>query len=188
MAKNKGNQVMKNVRGMFGKQVVFKIRLGTEYVSAPPNVNENRIPKPAEGANRRSFAEAVAFGKYVVTDPELKAKYAALVKQGQTAYNAAVSDARLPPKIKSLITQGYTGQTGSCILIQATDNVKVNKVSVSIYNEALQLIEEGEASDNGDNMNWIYRATVPVANITGYTVEVSASDIAENVTTRSAVI
>lgn len=182
MAKNKGNQVMKNVRGMFAKQVVFKNRLGTEYVAGPPNVNPRRIAKPAEQTNRNSFADAVAFGKYAVKTPELKAIYAALVKQGQTAYNVAVSDARTPPKIKSLITQGYTGNAGSCVLIQATDNVKVKNVQVAIFDDALQLIEEGEAVDNGDNINWIYTASATVANITGFTIEVKAYDIAENVT------
>ena len=136
---------MKNVRGMFGKQVVFKIRLGTEYVSAPPNVKENRNPQPAEGANRKSFAEAVTFGKYVVRDPELKAIYAALVTQGQTAYNVAIADARLPPKINSLLTQGYNGQPGSCILVQATDNVRVHRVHVTVSDDAMTLIEEGDA-------------------------------------------
>jgi hypothetical protein len=52
------------------------------------------------------FGEAVEFGKYAVKDPQLKKEYAALTKQGQTAYNVAVSDARHPPKINSILTQG----------------------------------------------------------------------------------
>jgi hypothetical protein len=143
MAKIKGNALMMNVRGMFGKQVVFKERLGTPYVSAPPNVNENRIATGEEQHNRNRFGEAVEFGKQAVKNPELKREYAALAGKGQTAYNVAVSDARLPPEINSLLTQGYTGQPGSCILVQATDNVKVKRVHVAILDAEMALIEQG---------------------------------------------
>jgi hypothetical protein len=188
MAKIKGNHVMKNVRGMFGKQVVFKERLGTPYVAGPPDVNVNRIAKEEEAGNRNRFGEAVQFGKEAMKDADLKKKYAALAKKGQTAYNVAVSDARLPPKINSLLTQGYTGKIGSCILVQATDNVKVMRVHVTIFDAAMALIEQGEAVDNGDNFNWIYAATVLVQSVAGYTVEVRVYDMAANETMKSVVV
>jgi hypothetical protein len=189
MAKIKGNNaLMKNVRGMFGKQVVFKERMGTQYVAAPPYVNENRIPTEGEHNNQKNFGEAVEFARAALKDPELKKEYAALAKKNQTAYNVAVSDARIPPKINSLLTQGYTGKPGSCILVQATDNVKVKRVHVTIINAAKTLIEQGEAVDNGDNFNWVYSATSSVETVAGCTIEVSAYDLAENVTTRVVVI
>jgi len=52
MAKIKGNHLMQNVRGMFGKQIVFKERLGTPYVAAPPSVDENRVTSDDEQGNR----------------------------------------------------------------------------------------------------------------------------------------
>lgn len=185
MARNKGNQVMKNVRGMFNKQVVFKERLGTPYVAGPPSVNENRKPMQEEQANRNSFADAVEFGKKAVKDPALKQEYAALAKQGQTAYNVAVSDARLPPKIHSLLAQGYTGKIGSCILIHATDNVKVKSVKILIHDNVKNVVEEGNAQDTGDGFNWIYTATIENHNLEGCIVEALAFDIAGNVTAGS---
>lgn len=179
---------MKNVRGMFAKQVIFKERLGTSYVSGIPNVNENRVATEDEAGNRKSFGEAVEFGKDAVKNPALKAEYAALAKKNQTAYNVAVSDARLPPKINSLITQGYTGKSGSCIVVQATDNVKVKRVHISFYDRTKTLIEQGEATDNGDNTNWIYSATVSTENIEGFTIEARAYDIAGNETIKTAEI
>ena len=118
MAKITGNHLLKNVRGMIGKQIVYKERLGTPYVAAPPEVDENRVATEEEQGNRNRFGEAVEYGKQAVKDPEVKKEYAALAKKGQTAYNVAVADARLAPKINSLLTQGYTGQIGSCILVQ----------------------------------------------------------------------
>jgi len=188
MARMKGNHVMKDVYGMFGKQIVFKKRLGTQYVAAPPNVDEDRVAHEEEAKNRENFGEAIEFGKWAVKDPEVKATYAALAKGNQTAYNVAVSDARVPPKINSILTKGYNGQLGSCILIQATDNVKVKRVHLAIYDRAETVVEQGEASDNGDNFNWIYSATIPAENTTGYTVEVKAYDIAGNETTMSVLI
>ena len=188
MAKIKGNYVMHNVRGMFGKQVVFKERLGTPYVAAPPYVNENRVATGEEQGNRNRFSEAVEFAKQAVKDPELKKEYAALAGKNQTAYNVAVSDARLPPKINSLLTQGYTGRIGSCILVQATDNVKVKRVHVTIYDASMALIEQGEAMDNGDNFNWIYSVSILVERVSGCTVEVKAYDIAGNETIKSVTI
>ena len=185
MAKIKGNNLMVNVRGMIGKQVVFKQRLGTPYVAAAPYTNDKRVAKGEEKANRNRFAEAVELAKQALDDPELKKEYAALARKGQTAYNVAVSDARVPPEIKTLVTQGYNGRIGSCVLIQATDNVKVKRVRVIIYDAAHALIEEGDASDNGDNYTWLYTATVEVENIAGCTIEVSAHDIAGNITRKA---
>lgn len=176
---------MLNVRGMIGKQVVFKQRLGTPYVAAAPYTNDRRVAKGEEKVNRNRFAEAVELAKEALADPERKKEYAALARKGQTAYNVAVSDARVPPEIKTLITQGYTGRIGSCVVVQATDNVKVKRVRVNIYDAARVLIEEGEAKDNGDNYTWLYTATTEVENVEGCTIEVSAYDIAGNVTVRA---
>ena len=188
MAKIKGNHVMQNVRGMIGKQIVFKERLGTPYVAGPPNVKENRKVSDEEKGNQNRFGEAVEFGKYAVKNPDLKKEYAALAKKGQSAYNVAVSDARIPPKINSLLTHGYSGQAGSCILVQATDNVKVKSVQISIYDSSMLLIEQGEAADNDDNINWIYAATISVEHIAGYKIVASAYDISGNVTVKDVLL
>ena len=188
MAKIKGNHIMQNVRGMLGKQIVFKERLGTPYVAAAPYVDENRVASNDEQGNRNRFGKAVEFGKYAIKNPDLKKEYAALAKKGQSAYNVAVSDARIPPKINSLLTHGYTGHTGSCILVQATDNVKVKRVQLSIYDTSMLLIEQGEAADNGDNINWIYAATISVEHIAGYKIVASAYDISGNVTVKDVLL
>ena len=188
MAINKGNQVMKGARGMFAGQVIFKERLGTEYVAGPPVVNENRKAGEAETKNRYDFGKAVRYGKEAVKDDKLKAEYEALRKTNQTAYNVAVSDARIPPKINSLLAHGYNGKAGSSILVNATDNVKVKRVHVTIHDRNKTLIEEGQAADNGDHTNWIYTATVTIENAAGCTIEARAYDIAENVAIRTAVV
>jgi hypothetical protein len=181
MAKFKGNVIMKNVRGMIGKQVVVKERLGTEYMCAKPVYDDNRPVSVAEQANRDRFAQTTEFAVAATKDPELKKEYAALTKKkGHNAYITAKLDASHPPKIVSVIHQGYTGVIGNVIIVQATDNVKVKCVKVGIYDSSNQIIEQGEAVDHGDGLNWMYTASVSNVNVNGCTIEVRAFDIAGN--------
>ncbi len=50
------------------------------------------------------------------------------------------------------------------------------------------LIEQGEAADNDDNINWIYAATISVEHITGYKIVASAYDISGNVTVKDVLL
>ena len=50
------------------------------------------------------------------------------------------------------------------------------------------LIEQGEAADNGDNINWIYSATISVEHIAGYKIGVSTYDISGNVTVKDVLL
>jgi hypothetical protein len=50
------------------------------------------------------------------------------------------------------------------------------------------LIEQGEFADNGDNINWIYSATISVEHIAGYKIVVSAYDISGNVTVKDVLL
>lgn len=181
MAKIKGNIIMQDVRGMIGKQVVIKERLGTQYICAKPVYNDNRHVSKAEQANRNRFAESTAFAKAAMLNPQLKQEYAALTtKKGHTAYTTAKSDASHPPKIVSVIHQAYTGAIGSVIIVQATDNVKVKRVKVLIADAMNRVVEQGEAVDHGDGFNWMYTTGVENVNVSGCTIEVRAYDISGN--------
>jgi hypothetical protein len=181
MAKFKGNVIMKNVRGTIGQQVLVKSYLGTEYMCAKPYYNDNRPVGEAEQANRNRFANTTEYAKDAMLDPELKALYSSLrIKKNHTSYITAKIDACYPPEIRSLITQGYSGKAGSVILVHAADNIKVNNVSMMIFDPSMRLVEQGEAVDNGDKYSWIYTATVDVHNTNGFTIEARAYDIAKN--------
>ena len=180
---------MKNVRGMINKQVQVKSYLGTEYMSYAPSRKKNRKVGELEQANRERFRESTVYAKEAVKIAELKALYATLrIKKNHTAYITAIIDATYPPKITSLITQGYLGKAGSVILVQVTDKIKVKRVQVSVYDPAMQVIEQGEAIDNGDGFNWMYTANRSVDSINGFTVEAKAYDIAGNETVKTLMV
>ena len=93
-----------------------------------------------------NFASCIAYAKKAIKNSELKAAYQAAAKDGQTAFNVATSDALNPPEITTILTDNYQGSTGDNIVIQATDDFKVEAVLVSIHLATGELLEQGNAS------------------------------------------
>src|SRR5690606_2507697 len=141
MPKQTNNIVMHGTRGMFGNQVVFKIRGTESYVSAPPQTDPNRVPTDPQQVIRDRFKGSADYAKSAMEDADMKAAYQAKVKGNQSAYNVAFRDAFTPPEVQGAITQGYVGQVGNLIVIQASDDFKVHSVLVSIHNASGELIE-----------------------------------------------
>ena len=179
MARQKHNAVMYNTRGMFAKQVVFKERGGRVYVSGPPNTNENRVPTDPQQVIQDRFKEATSYAKSVMEIPDLKAAYKKVANPRQTAYNLAFKDAFTPPTVTRIFVDGYKGEIGGSIIVQAKDDFKVNNVKVSIFNSADELIEEGPCVVV-DHRSWRYTVTQANASLPGTKIKASAFDIPEN--------
>ena len=79
-------------RGSIGKVIVFKRYGKRTIVGKFPDDSKNDSKPTKEQEKRRiRFKRAVAYAKYVLTDPKLKAKYAR--KKGhRNAYQAALAD------------------------------------------------------------------------------------------------
>jgi hypothetical protein len=180
MARQKGNSVMHNTRGMFNKQVVFKERAGKIYVAGPPNTKGDRKPTATQQVVRNRFKYASDFAKMAVADVDLKAAYEKAANKSQTAYNVAMKDALNPPVVTEIFTNGYRGEAGDSIVIQATDDFKVNEVKVSIFNSLGELIERGDAVQTPKKLSWSYTVTQANAILPGTKIKVSAYDIPEN--------
>ena len=186
MAKIKGNFIMMNVSGMLGKQVVIKNRAGKQYMSAPPTIDENRPLTPNKAAWREKFKAFAAYGKYIGSIPEMKAEYKAVAKPGQTAYNVAFKDARYPPEVTAVSIQGYSGTPGDKIFVQAKDDFKVTAVKVTIYSASGEVIEQGDAVEDG--ILWMYIVTNLNNTIKGSKILVAAYDLPGNVGVREIVL
>ncbi len=178
MASIKGNLIMMNVSGMIGKQVVVKHRAGKQYLCGPPTINKNRRLTPNKAAWREKFKEFAEYGKYIGEIPEMKAAYKAVAKPGQTAYNVAFRDARYPPEVTSVSIQGYSGTPGDKIFVQAKDDFKVTKVKVTIYSASGEVIEQGDAVEDG--ILWMYVVTNSNNTIQGSKILVTAYDLPGN--------
>jgi hypothetical protein len=176
MARLGKRSLMYGVRGMFGGQVVYKKRMGKRYVAAPPKVNKYRKPGAAEQANRDRFKESNAYAAWAVTVTSLKEMYQAAAKKRQTANNVAFQDAYYSPEVLGILTHSYKGSIGNIITINAKDNFKVVKVSVSIYNSENKLLENGSATANPDGISWNYVAEKDNPELPGCKIKASAFD------------
>lgn len=171
---------MRSTRGMFGKQVVFKTRAGKPYVAAPPEVDENRVPTAGQVANNDKFRRNSRYAKAAIADAGTKAGYLAAAKRGQSAYNVAFQDAAYAPKVDGIITQGYRGQAGDIIVVQASDDFKVAAVKVAIESPTGELLEHGNAVLEPNGLNWVFTPTMENEQATGSKITATAYDLPGN--------
>ena len=99
-----------------------------------------------------------------------------------SAFNIALRDAYNPPEITQVITQGYRGQPGDLIVIQATDDFRVTSVEVVILDSSGSELERGSATVSRDPTLWTYTATEQLPSAAGYNIVVYATDIPGNCT------
>ena len=161
MAKIKGNVLTQGMRGMIGKQIVYKTRNGVPYSCAPPTTKDNRKPTPNQKKNQDRLDDCSKYGSDAIKIEEVRKAYAAAATPTQSAYNVAWQDAWYPPKVVAIVTNSYKGQPGDILFVHATDNFKVTSVKVFIYSDQV-LIEVGDAIDTGDSIMWMYTATKAV--------------------------
>jgi hypothetical protein len=181
MAKVKDNAMVKGFSGTIGKQLTFRQIGGKTFVS-----NYQKAPAvPATGkklAAQAKFGIATAYARKAVKDPELKAMYQAVVKGGQRAFNIAMMDALNSPVVESILTDNYLGNPGDQIIVSATDDFKVTGVTVSIYNQAGVLIEEGNAIiQKEDEMKWLYIVQQQNPELAGSKIMAVATDLPGNI-------
>jgi hypothetical protein len=132
-------------RGKLGNLIFRQLPDGTTVVSKAPPKKTRRQKKraklkrsPAQKAHNNRFREAVAYARAAQVKP-LYVELAAVTPMN-TAYNLALRDWWEPPVI-----QRIERQEGR-ILVEATDNIMVSRVWVSILDEDGQLLEAGEGT------------------------------------------
>jgi hypothetical protein len=151
MAKVKRNVLIQGISGTIGKNLVFRqMKDGSTIVSTKQDFS-NRVFSQGQLTHQSRFQEAVAYAR---TAAKTNPMYAELAKGTmKTAYNIALSDWFNPPVIHAVRREGEV------IQVEATDNVAVAKVLVSVLDEEGKAVEQGEAVLQGDQV-WEYRAGV----------------------------
>jgi hypothetical protein len=180
MARSKNNVVTHGLSGKVGDMLVFSQRNGKTIVSKIPN--RTAPQSDAQIQHLQKFQEAVIYAKSVMADPTTKAAYAAKAQGGVTAYNVAVADLLNAPNIESINLSAYTGKIGDKIIIRATDDFKVTKVTVTITNADNSLVEKGEAVLSANGLDWVYTAATVNADLSGDKIVVQAFDLPGNLT------
>jgi hypothetical protein len=179
MAKVKDNILLQGFSGTIGKSLTFRQIGGQTFVS---NYQKAPTGEPTEKAvaARTRFAEATAYARRVVKDPELKAMYQAKVQGGQRAFNIAVMDAMQPPVVENIQVENFQGRAGNEIKVRATDDFKVDKVVISVYSHTGELLEQGNAGLKENSDHWIYHLTQNIPVLAGSKITAVASDLPGN--------
>ena len=167
MAIVKGNPLIKSLSGKIGNNLVFRQRKdGTTVVAVTPDFS-NRVLSDEQVRHTNRFKQASVYARLASKTNPIYAERAA--GTSKNAYNVAVADWFSPPVIRMVYRHH------DHIIIDATDDVKVTQVLVTIANEQGETTEQGKAVQNGSSI-WEYRTTAQ-GNIT-----VEVSDLAGNLT------
>jgi len=167
MAKVRMNHLMKALSGSIGGLVFRQMPDGSVLVSKAPDFSSRKFSKGQKDHQQR-FREASAYARNAAKTQPV---YAELAKATmRTAYNIALSDWFNPPVVHQV------QQRDGRIFVEASDNVMVAKVVITMLDEEGNIVEMGEGI-RGEGDWWEY-----IPKTTGETVIVEAWDLARNVT------
>jgi hypothetical protein len=179
MAKLKGNPIAEGLSGSVGRIFTFRQIGGKTFVSKYQKPTGVAATEKLSAARTR-FGQATTYAKRVVRDPSLKAIYQAAAIGGQRAFNVAIMDALNPPKVESIRVEIYKGKPGDQIFVTATDNFKVAEVKVSIHTQSGELVEEGNAVMQENNLDWLYTTIHKNPEFSGSKITATAFDLPGN--------
>jgi hypothetical protein len=188
MGKTPVNTALGEVRGKIDDWV-FR-RLEGETIVARKRRPQPDNPTANQVKVRERFREASDYAKDVYDDPIRKESYRLLAEsRGVSAarlFSFIVGDYARPPEITRFNLTLYTRTVGSEIRVYATDDGEVTDVTVRLKRPDGSLIEEGGAVKSG--AYWRYEASTDVPAGVAVTVEATAEDRAENLTTKAEVV
>jgi hypothetical protein len=182
MSKANDNVITRNMTGMFAKQVVFRRRGNQTIACKPPVFRKDMVPSSDQEQTRLSFRLALAYAKKAIKNDAVKLGYQAVAKPEQTAFNVAFSDAYLAPEILGIDTEGYKGQVQDSILVRALDDFKVTSVKLAIYSPGQILLEEGDAMETDNTIDWSYEVKTANPFLPGTIIKATATDLPGNKT------
>ena len=170
------NGTIKGLRGKIGNLIYRQLPDGTTVVTeAPPKMNSRQKKRaklkrsPRQKAHNSRFRDAVDYAKAAQVQPVYAER--AAVTPMNTAYSLALSDWFEAPVIHGI------EQRDGRILVEASDNILVAKVCVTVFDEAGETLEMGEAVRvEGDRWEFALHHTG------GTTVKAEAWDLPGNVT------
>jgi hypothetical protein len=173
MAKVKDNLLTEGLSGKIGKRLVFRrLRNGSTVLCTAPDFSD-RIFSEGQLTHQSRFKRASAYARAAAKTTAIYSELAPA--RGTNAYNLALSDWFKAPVIRRV------ERLADRIHVEASDNVLVIRVVITISDEQRQTLEQGEAV-RVDDVGWEYATSTPP----GATVLAEAIDLAGNVARQEA--
>ena len=136
MAKVKNNVVVQGISGGIKELVFRQMPDGSTYVSGKPDFSRRKFSKGQKDHQSR-FQQAVAYTREAAKAQPIYAELAAGTIK--SAYNFALSDWFNPPVIHNI------ERVDGHVRVQASDNVMVTKVWVTVLDGDGKVLEKKEA-------------------------------------------
>jgi hypothetical protein len=145
MTKALFNGSLEGFSGRIGNLIFRQLPNGKTVVTqAPPKMTRKEKEKykrkrsKSQNEHNDRFQEASAYARWAAQTQRVYAELAAVAPM-MTAYNFAVSDWFHAPVVHRVERQA------GCIRVEASDNVRVTRVQVTLLSHEGVLLEEGEA-------------------------------------------
>lgn len=169
MAKVIFNQLLETVRGRINKLVLRQRPDGAIIMSGAPSYDKG-TGSQKQKAHRQRVKDAAQYAKWADDVYPIYAELAKGSDKWLSAYNFAFADWFEPPVIHRV------EQEEGRVLVEASDNVMVAKVVVSVLDEWGTVLDKGEAI-RGEGNWWQFASHTKAKKVV-----VEARDLAENLT------
>jgi hypothetical protein len=181
MAYSDNSTLLRKLRGMLNKELVFRDWAGKTVVSrAPGRRKKKSTPDQSETRLNFKFASRYANAITKSADRSLADAYALLLKPRQNVYSRALEDFMKIPDIKFIHTDLYFGAVGDKITVRAVDDFRVLGVIVEITSVDGTLLESGHAVQNVNGIDWTYIVTKFNTPFEGTKIKAIATDVPGN--------
>lgn len=182
MARSKFNVITHGLSGLIGDLLVFRQKAGKTIVANRPRPTSKPV-KEISLEFRAKFKRASAYAASIMSDDVLKAEYQQQAKIGQTGFNVAFTDYQKAPEFyEDVDLTSYTGAIGDLLTVSVIDDFRVKTVHVAIKASDGSPLEEGNAVQSENELDWIYTVTAVNAEVPGSRIIFTASDLPGNQT------
>ena len=192
MAISYTNRITSHYSGRVG-DIVLRWYGDKSVMSKRPNCS-NVIRSEKQKLNSLKFAKAVNYGKHAKVDPVLNKFIKNKINKKKTTskdvYHAAIQYYQTNVVIDKIDVDKYKGLIDNMITALVWDKLHVESVLLTIYNQAGEVVESGQAVEAkySAGTDWEYKATVLNTNYIGSKIEVQAKDKRGNIVKRSVIL
>jgi len=152
MALLKDNSLFAYVEGSIGKEITI-YRRKNQVIVAKKRGKSRKKPTKNQLLARQKMAEAAAYAKVILADPDIKAYYESKAGPGQNAWNMAIKDAYRAPEVQNIQVQDST------VIVTAKDEFRVAAMQVRVVDAKGTLLEKGNAIIGRNAIDWYYQVS-----------------------------
>lgn len=138
------NQLMEMLRGGI-KGLVFRQRPDGKVIVSGAPLSRGKKATPKQKAHRERFKQATLYARWAARHYPVYAELAAGAPDWKSPYNFALSDWFEAPVIHRL------ERRDGCIRVEASDNIGVTRVRVTVLHDAGKVLQKGDATRTGEN-------------------------------------